>query len=218
MAYVTINDKRNVDWGMDFLGKVIAPAAPKNKTVDIPYRDGSIVIESSGGIKYSNRQISIRCEIRKPRIEWPHLQMELANEYHGKLVKVSFDDDPDHFWCGRCSVGQITDNKATATIIFTINAEPFRRCTEPLLEETVSIASGQSESFTFDNTSPRAYITLKGITTNETITVNATEYAAGYNFTNEMAGILVVGNPGFTLQNNSNNTRTYTVKVFGGDL
>lgn len=145
MAIVTINGKVNTDWNIDFLGKTIESPSVKTSVIEIPLRDGVIDLtdDLDGIVHYNNRQIEMRFEIRAERIEWPHLQMELFNAYHGQILKVIFDDDPDHYWTGRGIVTEIEDHKSTAGIKIIVDAEPFRRLIQPLWSGNIELSEAQ---------------------------------------------------------------------------
>lgn len=225
MATFTINEKRNTDWDMDFLRKTISAAAPKTRTVDIPLRDGVIdITESSDGVvRYRNRQITMNCEIRKPRIEWPHLQMELANLYHGKIVTVSFGDDPDHYWIGRMTVGAIQDNTTTANITFTLDAEPFRRTTDAIKVSEITLAANADEQVSINLLGhARGYIMLVPDGTEWSaidIVINGIPYRVfpGTAIRGELLPALTES-MNITFRNEYALSQKFTYKVVGGDL
>lgn len=145
MATVVINGKCNTEWQMDFLGKTIESPSVKTTKIDIPMRDGYVDLteDLDGIVRYNNRQITMRFEIRAERNDWQNLMISLYSEYHGKRVEVTFDDDPEHFWTGRCTIGNLTDHKSTAGLEIVVDAEPFRRCTKPLWYAKITVGSGQ---------------------------------------------------------------------------
>lgn len=232
MATVSINGKINTDWNMDFLGKTIEAPKVKTKKINIPMRDGSIdLTESLDGIAhYENREIEMRFEIRASRIEWPHLQMELANAYHGQIVSIIFDDDSDHYWTGRAYVSEIADHKSTAGITITVDAEPYRRTVAPLwkkaydhetVEESISLGS-------FGHM--RGYMTINnGLTPNPeggggkinwlrfSVTVDGEEFKVSYNSKNPNAylPVLLQGNE---ITINATVSVGLVVEIVGGDL
>lgn len=236
MAYVTINGKRNMDWGLDFLGKTISAPEIKKNTVDIPLRDGIIDLteDMDGIVRYKNRTIEMRFEIRAKRIDWPHLQMELFNAYHGQRVEVIFDDDSDHYWTGRASVSAIEDHTSTAGIKVIVDAEPFRRLIEPIWKGNIELSGANrivligNYGFVKELGHPRGFIDLDmgRSADNNWVLVNFNDGTADYRlnyasvYKKDVNAILPGLYPSSTLEISStySGTQKVNVAILGGDL
>lgn len=79
-----------------------------------------------GRTAYKNRTILINCVCRRPRSEWPELRSRLASEVHGKIKKIVFDDDPTHYWYGRCYVESWNADNRLAYPVISVDAAPYR--------------------------------------------------------------------------------------------
>lgn len=90
-------------------------------------------------MKYENREISLRFE---PLVSWGQLEQlksRLANELHGKLMRVVFDVDDSYFYYGRCHITKFNTDKYPAEIEITLDAEPYKyNIIKTILEQTVS--------------------------------------------------------------------------------
>lgn len=232
MATVSINGKINTDWNMDFLGKSIEAPKVKTKSIDVPLRDGIIDLTEAldGIVHYNNREIEMRFEIRAERIEWPHLQMELANAYHGKTVQVIFDDDSDHYWTGRAYVSEIADHKSTAGIKITVEAEPFRRTVASLITKTYASETTQEDINLEGLGHSRLYIKVNDATTPNpggggrinwtslVVTVDGESYRVTYNTKNPNLYLPVLTDNNTSISVSVVANYGMAIDIIGGDL
>ena len=73
--------------------------------------------------------------------DWYSVGLHIFNAFHGRKVKVIFDDDPDHYYLGRAVVSDPKRIRTAGTLTVTIDADPFRYN----IQETVVPLTGQSE-------------------------------------------------------------------------
>lgn len=106
---------------------------PRTYQVEIPgYEDqktGAVLdlTESLfGKTSYDNRLITIQFVCRAPRSKWPALRTAIASEIHGQTKKIIFDDDPSHYWYGRCYLESWNADNRLAYPVVTIEAAPFK--------------------------------------------------------------------------------------------
>lgn len=107
----------------------IAIAEPKLKQIDIPGANGVLDIteQVNGLVAYSNRDITMNLVKRTAyKKEWHEVYSDLANAFHGKKVKVVFDNDDKFYWTGRANVYAIKEGQQYSAIQIVVNAEPFK--------------------------------------------------------------------------------------------
>jgi len=202
------------EYKMNYLGRTIAAAVPKVKTVDIPLADGSLDLTEalSGTIHYENRTIEIRFELRVSRGYWLMYYKALQKDFNGETVEVIFADDPEYKWTGRCAVGALEDHKSTAGIVLTINAEPFKKT---LASDVYVVEVGQtSETLQIVTSEQRTYVTLQASVSTMSVTFDGESFMVptteksifGLYFTTGTHSLMFTG------------AGTVTVKTFGGAL
>lgn len=139
---IYLNGKTEFDYRANFIHKEISSPEPKRTTVSIPLTDGEI--DTSAILSpipfFETREIQIGLELRSHRWEWPIYWSQLFEDLHGQTVKVELPDDPDYYWTGVASVGEIEDHGMTAGVTITVAAHPFKRSrvAEPLFNGTLS--------------------------------------------------------------------------------
>lgn len=130
MNGVTINGKHSLDdFGVYLQPKSIPVPAAKTVTVSVQGADGEIDLSTAltdGNIRYENRKFDLKFVAigygsdLNARIE------RFMNNVHGKVLKLIFDDDPYHYFTGRCEVTDRDYKNGYTVISCEINAEPFR--------------------------------------------------------------------------------------------
>lgn len=131
MNGVTINGKHSLDdFGVYLQPKSIPVPAAKTVTVSVKGADGEIDLSTAltdGNIRYENRIIELSFAV----IDTEEKTLDVAIEefvtaIHGKTLNLVFDDDPEHYFVGRCEVTQRDYQHGYAIITCKFNAEPFR--------------------------------------------------------------------------------------------
>lgn len=118
-----------VDFNLDYLHKEITAPAPKRVTVDIPLVHGDLDLTerlTGSAPVYENREITLYFEIRSLRAYWMLDYGNILEKIHGRMMHVIFDEDPNYYWQGVVSVGDLEDHGFTAGFSVTINAFPFK--------------------------------------------------------------------------------------------
>lgn len=104
-------------------------SAPKVKTsyVEIQGADGSLdFTEAFGRINYENRKINLSFVHIGFLDDFPAKFSEIQNLLHGKKIKIIFDNDPEYYYKGRCSVDKWSIDKAMGTFNIAIECEPYK--------------------------------------------------------------------------------------------
>ena len=168
---VYLNGKNEKDYCANYIHwECTVPTVQEEKVV-IPLRDGyvSLTTSLSPVLKYNSRTIKIDLELRSFPSEWPMYHSQLLRDLHGQEVKVARSEDPDYFYVGIASVGDLQPHGATAGVSIIIDAQPFKR-TEAWVEDTAFTVSG-AYTHSIDNEFMRGYPVFDCATTGVTVTL-----------------------------------------------
>lgn len=131
MHGVIFDDKHTYrDWGLLLKSRpAISPPKPKLKLIPVPGSDKVIDLTESltGKVHYEMRTISFEFITMAARGKWPSLYSEILNHIHGKRLRIILDDDPNFYYTGRVSVGELKTDKKTAILTMTAEVEPYKR-------------------------------------------------------------------------------------------
>lgn len=131
MQGVIFNDKHSFrDWGLLISSRPnISPPIPKLKLIDVPGSDGALDLTESltGKVHYEMRTIRFEFILMDERGRWPSRYSEILNYLHGKRVRIIMDDDPNFYYIGRVTVGDLDPEKKTATLEMEAKVEPYKR-------------------------------------------------------------------------------------------
>lgn len=131
MQGVIFGDKHSFrDWGLIMKTRpVISPPVPKLKMISVPGSDKIIDLSQhlTGSVHYEPRTIQFEFITGEDRVRWPHLYSDILNYLHGQSVRIFMDDDPNYYYMGRVTVGNMEADKMTATIVMTAMVEPYKR-------------------------------------------------------------------------------------------
>ena len=130
MHGVIFGDKHTYrDWGLLTKSRPnISPPTPKLKLVQVPGSDNIIDLTESltGQVHYEMRTISFEFVMMAERARWPSLYSEIMNYLHGKKIRIIMDDDPNFYYTGRVTVGNLDPDKKTAVISMEAQVEPYK--------------------------------------------------------------------------------------------
>ncbi|MDO4285228.1 MAG: hypothetical protein Q4C60_07800 [Eubacteriales bacterium] len=106
----------------------VQPPEPKSNTVDLPGADGSLDLSEVpvGYPVYQNREITMQFGTGRAKDEWPKFYSEIQKQFHGKIVKVIFDDDENYYYTGRAAVSDYERSRTLGTLTITVDAEPYK--------------------------------------------------------------------------------------------
>ena len=117
------------DWGAVITNSdVIGMPEPNTVLLEVPGRSGRLDLSEvlTGDVTYSNREIKLELAAQMNRDRWTETCFHIFNKFHGRVVHVSFDEDPVHFYVGRCSITSPKRVATAGTMVITIDAEPYR--------------------------------------------------------------------------------------------
>lgn len=104
------------------------PPEPKAVTQDVPGGDGTLDLTDglTGRTPYANREITMELGRGLDRNRWPGAYSKVMALFHGRKVRVVFDDDPDYFYTGRATVSDYARVQTLGTLIVTVDARPYK--------------------------------------------------------------------------------------------
>ena len=117
------------DWGAIITNSdVIGMPEPNTVLVEVPGRSGRLDLSEvlTGDVTYNNREIKLELAAQTNRDRWTETCFHIFNKFHGRVVHVTFDEDPGHFYVGRCSITSPKRVATAGTMVITIDAEPYR--------------------------------------------------------------------------------------------
>lgn len=116
------------DLGMILTNAEIGQPEPITHFIEVPGRSMPIDATDAvyGGIKYKSRQISLTFAVEHSFQQFHQAYSRIANLWHGKKVKISFDTDPNSYYMGRAAVSAEKTTKGVDQISVAITAEPFK--------------------------------------------------------------------------------------------
>lgn len=131
MHGVIFDDKHTYrDWGLLLKSMPkISPPEPKTKLVELPLSDAVIDLTEvmTGKVHYQLRSLEFEFVTMEQRSRWTALHSDIVNAIHGKRVRIIMDDDPNFYYIGRVTVGELKPEKKTAVLSITAKVEPYKR-------------------------------------------------------------------------------------------
>lgn len=113
------------EYGLILISKEISAPSIKTQYVELEGVDGSLdLTDCYGEINYSDREISL--EFASINKNLNAVFTNFQNDFHGKKVKIIFDDDADYFYLGRISCDKWKCNKRVADLGVSIICNPYK--------------------------------------------------------------------------------------------
>lgn len=131
MERAFIIDKFNTfsDWRLILTAKSVTPPQAKTKYVSIDGMSGSLDLSEAltGEITYNDRTITASFLVSEGTYkERDRLIREIVSKLHGKKVKIIEPDDTTHYFYGRVTIKNTTNDKAYGKIDLEAVCEPWR--------------------------------------------------------------------------------------------
>lgn len=130
MRGIQIGDKHTYkDWGM-FIHpntKIYFPEI-KEDVIDIKGSDNVIDLSEvlTEDIKFQRRKITIVLTRKEPIQNWKSYTSEIANYLHGRNLEITFDDDNNYYYVGRCLMDPLVCDKRIGKITINVTAEAYK--------------------------------------------------------------------------------------------
>lgn len=133
--YIDFFDKNNnlilntfKDFGLLIQSITIPEAEIKEEIEEIP--GSSDILDYTEAINndvnYNRRTIPIELSGFKHRNEFLTVYSEFLNRLHGKKVKMILSEEPNFFWIGRVSVGDINAYNITRSLTLNVVCDPYK--------------------------------------------------------------------------------------------
>ena len=159
------------DLGLILKKKEIGSPEPKKMQIEVEGRDGVLdYTEYFGDIKYNNRVL---------KFDFVMLQSPFLSAYstindalHGKVVRITLDEDSSYYYLGRLSVSPFTNDKNIGSISIECDCEPYKYKQN---ETTVTRAVSGSDTIILTNSRKRV-VPLITTTASMTIGFNGNTY------------------------------------------
>lgn len=116
------------DMGITMMNKVINLPEAKLNTIDVPGRDGILDLTAAiGHTKYKNRTLVFNFVFADvTSVEHGRMLQKLASCVHGKQMNIIEDDDPAHYYMGRCAVSLTSSEPHVTKFSITCSCDPYR--------------------------------------------------------------------------------------------
>lgn len=124
-TYHTLND-----WEFA-LGNNNYISEPEMETtyINVPYRDGLIDASTilAGRPIYKKRQLSFSLGGLRERESWDAVISGIRNSIHGRICRLTLDNDPGYYWRGRVFVEDFDRFRRLGSFALNVpNAEPYK--------------------------------------------------------------------------------------------
>lgn len=155
----------------------IGAAELQTNYIEIPGRDGALdLTEALGKLSYRNRVVKFSALYFGSEPRWHTMISELLNRFDGRILKVIFDNDPEHFWTGRCAITHERVERELYGVTFTITADPYKYGLHSTTDDWLW------DPFNFDSDVIRVY---------KNITVNGTKDVRVIGFDRELTPTII---------------------------
>lgn len=118
------------DWGLA-IGNNNYIGEPQQHTdfISVKGRNGLLDISEAltGHPTYSSRAIQVQLGGIRQRENWDAVISDFRNKIEGKIIKLTFDNDPTYYWYGRCHIEGFDRMRSLGTFTLSIpNADPYK--------------------------------------------------------------------------------------------
>lgn len=116
-------------WGLMLKSRpVISSPEPKYKLIEVPGSNAVIDLTEAltGEVTYHPREIKCEFISGERREMWAKINADVMNAIHGKRLKIVLDNDPDYYYIGRITVGNMKPERADFVLPVTAMVEPYK--------------------------------------------------------------------------------------------
>ncbi len=115
------------DFGLILTSVALPNPEAKLYEVDIPGADGALdLTEAFGGIRYNQRILNLSFAFTKGYAYRYTRNSQIANQLHGKKMKIIMDEDPAFYYLGRVNFSEWVVDKSLGILSFSITADPYK--------------------------------------------------------------------------------------------
>ena len=132
----TLNGKHTDEWGLVVESLVISPPKPKTKKIKVPFGIDLDLSEMDGMVHYENRTIKMVLGAKKNRQAWRTYLSVFMNEYHGRVITVTPDDDLGYYYYGRAQVqGDVDVVARIGKFTVVVDVHPYKYDVQTSIED-----------------------------------------------------------------------------------
>lgn len=158
MTGVTIGGYHSYDdLKMILASREIGLPEPQTTSIEIIGRSGKLDLTEAlssedGEIHYNNRTLKLTFVTLETISgeNWLEFLSGLAAKFHGPNVKVIFDEAPDYYFTGRCSINSFETDCVRQKVVLSIDCDPYQYAVEGSTR-ILTLASGDTEEVTLSN-------------------------------------------------------------------
>lgn len=118
------------EWNCILSSKDIGLPPERRQTLTIPGVDGTLDLTDSlfGFVPMDNRTITLTLTTLKrlTKRSWATLLSEIANAIYGNSQQIIFDDDPDWYYTGTCTISSFSTSLSKMEIVIACNCAPYK--------------------------------------------------------------------------------------------
>ena len=181
-------------WGYYLAHKVIGEAEPKYNLVQVPGGVGYIDLTDALGVMgYNERELELTMKDIADHNEFIRHYSAMQANIHGKRCKITLSDDPDYYWDGRCSVGDMEQDGMACYVPVVVICQPYKLKQSKTVVQDDSLIGEYKEIVLSNGTMP----TIPTITVQQetTIEYNGATYSINTG-THRILGIVLVSGGG----------------------
>lgn len=188
----------------------IGAPEPQTYSVEVPFRDGYLdETEYFGNVRFKNREISIDFYIPYGD-DYEAVYAAMAAKIHGQRLPVFLSWNPDWYYEGRVTMGDLAMSSISGYWGFTVtvDADPYKY---QLVELTYTISGSASYNLPVDR---KPSVPRFKTTTSLTVTHNGSTYTFNANKSYDPELILTQDNNKITISGTGSVTISYTKGKF----
>lgn len=115
------------DLGLILTKTELPMPSPKFIKVSIPGMDGDLdLTDYFGRVRYENRKITMTFAVNESYIARYSTGTRIATLFHGKKIRIVFDDDPDHYYEGRINMEQLEVKGKHHKLTLVADCDPYK--------------------------------------------------------------------------------------------
>lgn len=116
--------------------------------VTIPGRNGQLDLSDTltGRPTYISRKLKIELAGNRPKVSWDLIISYFRNQIDGRICKIVFDNDKEHYWRGRVHIDDFSSALRLGKFTMNVDAQPYKfnilTSTDPWLWDTFNFETG----------------------------------------------------------------------------
>ena len=153
---VKLGDKHSNDYNLVLTNKEIPLPDLKTNIINIPGANGSLDLSEvlTRNILYKNRTLVLKFEYLGTWNTFQSMISKIADDLHGKKIKVIFDIDSNYYYEGRAKIDKLDSDIKKKSLTIKVDAYPFK------IENKSSIEDWLWDEFSFEDGIIREYTNL----------------------------------------------------------